>query len=207
MKALVNEAAGRKTVVDRPDNVSQAVGKSAAGKPGKAGTATGWSSDLTTRAGLLLHVRPVRPDDEAPLAHFFAHVTPKDLRFRFLGGVREVSHERLVAMTHVDHRLTENFLALADGKIIVATAMLACDASMDKAEVAISVRADYKHKGVAWELLRHVARYAQAKGIKALESIESRENLEAIELEREQGFVAESYPDDPALMLIRKQLG
>ena len=67
------------------------------------------------------------------------------------------------------------------------------------------VRSDYKHKGVAWELLRHAARYAEAKGVKTLESIESRENHEAIELEREQGFVAETYPDDATLMLIRKE--
>jgi len=85
--------------------------------------------------------------------------------------------------------------------------MLACEASMDKAEVAISIRADYKHKGIAWELLRHIARYAKAKGVRTLESLESRKNHEAIELEREQGFVMVSYPDDPTLVLIRKQLG
>ena len=166
-----------------------------------------WRYDLVTRAGVVLHVRPANPDDEALLEEFFAHVTPEDLRFRFLGGMREVSHERLLAMTHVDHELTENFLALADGgKPIIATAMVAFDRSMTKAEVAISVRADYKHKGVAWELLRHVARYAEARGVMALESIESRENHEAIELEREQGFVAVTYPDDPTLLLIRKEL-
>jgi threonine dehydrogenase-like Zn-dependent dehydrogenase/GNAT superfamily N-acetyltransferase len=175
-------------------------------KPSRAVIADDWSTNLATRTGLLLHVRPVRPDDEAALAEFFSHVTPEDLRFRFLGGVREVSHERLAAMTHVDHRLTENFLAFVeDGNTIIATAMLACDASLEKGEVAISVRGDYKHKGVAWELLRHVARYAEAKGVKALESIENRQNHEAIELEREQGFVAESYPDDATLMLIRKE--
>ncbi len=164
-----------------------------------------WTCDLVTRSGLVLHVRPVRTADEAALAEFFAHVTPQDLRFRFLGGVRQVSHERLVAMTDVDHRLTENFLACTDsGETIVATAMLACDEGFDRGELAISVRADFKHKGVAWELLRHVARYAEAKGLKALESVESRENHEAIELEREQGFVAEFYPDDPTLVLIRK---
>ncbi len=166
-----------------------------------------WSRDLTTRAGLVFHVRPARPDDEAALAEFFEHVTPEDLRFRFLAGVREVGHDRLVAMTQVDHRQTENFLAFAeDGKSIIASAMLACDAALDKGEVAISVHADYKHKGLGWELLRHIARYAEAKGVKTLESIESRQNHEAIELEREQGFVAESYPDDPTLMLIRKEL-
>ncbi|WP_201448980.1 GNAT family N-acetyltransferase [Sinorhizobium medicae] len=164
-----------------------------------------WTCDLVTRSGLLLHVRPVRAEDETLLTEFFAHVTPEDLRFRFLGAVREVSHERLAAMTQVDHRATENFLAFADGAI-VATAMVACDSSVTKAEVAISVRAGDKHKGVAWEMLRHVARYAQARGIKALESIESRENHEAIELEREQGFVATPYPDDPTLILVRKDL-
>ncbi len=163
--------------------------------------------DLVTRSGLLLHVRPVRAEDETLLTEFFAHVSPEDLRFRFLGGMREVSHERLAAMTQVDHRATENFLAFADGsKAIVATAMIACDSSMTKAEVAISVRAGDKHKGVAWEMLRYVARYAQARGIKALESIESRENHEAIELEREQGFVAVADPDDPTLILVRKDL-
>lgn len=166
-----------------------------------------WSRTLTTRTGLVLNVRPAQPDDEAALAEFFAHVTPEDLRFRFLGGVREVSHDRLVAMTRIDHRQTENFLAFAeDGKKIIATAMLACDDAMEKGEVAISVRAEDKGKGVGWELLRHIARYAEAKGLKTLESIESRQNHEAIELEREQGFVAESDPDDATLVLIRKQL-
>ncbi|WP_145926102.1 GNAT family N-acetyltransferase [Shinella sp. HZN7] len=166
-----------------------------------------WSCDLVTRTGFVLHIRPVRPEDEVLLAAFFAHVAPADLRFRFLGGVREVSHERLLAMTQVDHRATEHFLAFADdGKAIVAAAMVACDPSMTKAEVAISVRAEDKHKGIAWEMLRHAARYAQSRGVETLESLESRENHEAIELEREQGFVAIPYPDDATLVLIRKDL-
>lgn len=73
--------------------------------------------------------------------------------------------------------------------------------------MAISVRSDYKHRGVASELLRYVADYAEAKGLKVLVSIESRENQEAIELERQQGFVAEFFPDDATLVLIRKKLG
>jgi len=110
-------------------------------------------------------------------------------------------------MTQVDHLLTENFLAFAeDRKTIVATAMLACDDALEKGEVAISVRGEDKHKGVGWELLRLISRHAEAKGVKSLESLESRQNHAAIELEREQGFVAESYPDDATLVLIRKQL-
>lgn len=196
---VVIEAAGGK------DHAGEAAEEP--GRPAGAGIAGDWSCDLATRTGLVLHVRPANPQDEALLAEFFSHVTPEDLRFRFLGGVRQVSHDRLVAMTQLDHKSAENFLAFADdGKAIVATAMVACDASTKKAEVAISVRSDYKHKGVAWELLRHVARFAAAMGVETLESIESRENHDAIELEREQGFVATTYEDDPTLMLIRKEL-
>ncbi|MEI5681780.1 GNAT family N-acetyltransferase [Mesorhizobium sp. CCNWLW179-1] len=166
-----------------------------------------WSRDLITRTGLQLHVRPAHLEDEAALADFFKHVTPEDLRFRFLAGVREVSHERLVAMTRVDHRQTESFLAFAeDGQTVIATAMLACDAKLETGEVAISVRAEYKHKGVGWELLRHISRYAQARGVSTIQSLESRQNHEAIEIEREQGFSVESYADDATLVLIRKQL-
>lgn len=162
---------------------------------------------LRTHTGLSLYVRPVGDDDEQLLAEFFRHLTPQDLRFRFLGGLHEVSHERLVSMTRVDHRLTENFLTFAQGgKILVASTMLVRSPSGAEAEVAIAVHADYRHKGVAWEMLRHVARYAEAKGIKILQSLESRENHEAIELEREQGFVAKAYPEDGALVLIQKEL-
>ncbi|MBN9057164.1 MAG: GNAT family N-acetyltransferase [Rhizobiales bacterium] len=175
---------------------------------GEAATGGDGKTDLVTHTGLTLHVRPVRPEDEALLAEFFAHVAPADLRFRFLGGVREVSRERLLAMTQVDHRTTEHFLAFADGDAAVAAAvMVACDPSTQTAEVAISVRAEHKHKGIAWEMLRHAARHAKALGARTLESLESRENHEAIELEREQGFVAVPYPDDPTLILIRKELG
>jgi hypothetical protein len=105
------------------------------------------STTLETHTGLMLHVRTVKPVDEPLLSDFFRHVTPEDLRFRFLGGVREVSHERLLAMAQVDHVATEHFLAFAgsSGAIVVA-AMVACNPSMTKAEMAISVRADDRHR-------------------------------------------------------------
>lgn len=166
-----------------------------------------WSRDLTTRTGFTFHVRPAQPDDEAALAEFFTHVTPEDLRFRFLSSIREVGHDRLVALAQVDHRRTENFLAFArNGSAIIATAMLACNDALDRGEVAISVSAENKGKGLSWELLGHISRYAEAKGIEILESIENRENHAAIELEREFGFVAEAYPGDPSLIIVRKQL-
>lgn len=166
-----------------------------------------WSRDLTTRNGFSFHVRPVAKGDEPQLSEFFSHVTPDDLRFRFLTGVSVVSHDRLLAMINVDHRQKENFLAFAaDGISIIATAMLACDDAMKTGEVAISIRSDHKGRGVSWELLEHVAQFAEALGVQALQSIESRANHAAIELERDMGFTARAYPGDATLMLVERKL-
>jgi CBS domain-containing protein len=165
------------------------------------------SGELTTYTGFRLDVRRARPEDETTLANFFTHVTPEDLRFRFLSGMKEVSHERLVTMTRADDRQTDNFLAFAQDGTLIAVAMLASDQALRTGEVAISIRADHKHKGVSWELLAHVARYAEARGIDAVESIESRDNHSAIELQREMGFTVKAYPDDPKLVSVRRQLG
>lgn len=166
-----------------------------------------WNRDLTTRTGFKFHVRPVDRRDEPALAEFFVHVTPDDLRFRFLTGLSVVGHDRLLAMIEVDHRQKENFLAFAaDGLTIIATAMLACDEAMQTGEVAISLRPDYKGRGVSWELLEHIAHFAEAMGVQTLQSIESRDSHAAIELERDMGFTARSYPGDATLMLVERKL-
>lgn len=166
-----------------------------------------WSRYLTTRTGYRFHVRPARPQDHDVVAEFFGHVAREDLRFRFLSGMNEVGPSQIDALTHVDHARTEDFLAFTeDGSTMIATAMLACDAAMDRGEVAIAIREDHKGKGISWELLAHIAHYAEAKGVGTLLSIESRENHAAIELERDMGFTAEPYPDDLTLMLVSRRL-
>ena len=168
---------------------------------------TEWAAELTTRSGLRLNVRPAAPEDEALLGDFFKHVTQDDLRFRFLSAVREVGHNVLVDLVKVDHTQTENFLAFdAETKLLVATAMLAAEPSMRLAEVAIAVRTEYKHRGIGWTLLDYVAGYATARGIKKIESVESRDNREAISLEREMGFTAKPYPGDATLIVLQKEL-
>lgn len=165
------------------------------------------SHHLTTRTGFEFHVRPARPEDSVTVTEFFTHVTRADLRFRFLTGLTEVGPAQIVALTHVDHRWSEDFLAFtADGSTMIATAMLACDETFDHGEVAIALSKDYKGRGVGWELLAYVARFAEAKGVRVLEAIEARENHAAIELEREMGFTVEPYPGDPTLLLVSRKL-
>ncbi|RWM40931.1 GNAT family N-acetyltransferase [Mesorhizobium sp.] len=162
---------------------------------------------LTTHTGFRFEVRRAHADDEALVAEFFTHVTPEDLRFRFLGAVREVSHERLVAMTRSDDPHIHNFLAFSTDGMLIAVATLANDPADRRGEVAICIREDRKHLGVSWEFLGYIARYADDHGIETIESIESRENRAAIELEREMGFTVAPDPNDSTLVLVQRKRG
>lgn len=165
------------------------------------------SIPLTTRNGFEFHVRPVASSDEEGLAEFFKHVTKDDLRFRFLSSISEVGKELLSYLIDVDHDHKEDFLALdIDNKTIIASAMIGANEDKSVAEVAIVLHSDYKNRGMSWTFLEYVANEARRSGIKKLQSIESRQNHAAIELEREMGFAAKSCPGDATLMLLEFDL-
>lgn len=169
-----------------------------------------WSAELTTSDGVRLFVRPAAPEDGARVADFLAGLGHDDLRFRFLTPIARPSHALLDLLVKVDHVRTEDFLAFADEdgeKVLVASAMIAADPSLERAEVAIAIRPDYQRRGLGWALLEFVARDAAARGIGWLESVECRDNRAAIALEQEMGFTASAFPGDATLTLLRKPLG
>jgi N-acetylglutamate synthase-like GNAT family acetyltransferase len=162
---------------------------------------------LKTRTGFEFSVRPVEPIDEPALARLFDHVGKDDMRFRFLSAMKTPGHQALKNMIDVDHDRKEDYLAIApDGKTIIASAVVAADAAKDCAEVAIAMHRDFKRKGVGWIFLEYVAAQEKAKGVRTLQSIETRENHEAIELERQMGFKATSYLGDASLILLELDL-
>jgi acetyltransferase len=164
-----------------------------------------WAADLVTRSGFAFHVRPVRADDEQLLAEFFAHVTPEDLRFRFMSSQTKVDHEQLAMMTRVDYRRTISFLAFGeDRETVIAMAMLAADPDRSHAEVALTTRTDMKGRGISWTLFDHVLRYAEAERIPVVEAIEFADHEAAIRMEQEMGFTSHVDPDDPTLRLVRR---
>lgn len=166
------------------------------------------STQRTTWTGVQIDIRAAGPDDEPVLTELFHNVTPEDLRFRFLTGISHVPPDQIRQMTHVDHKSAETWIAfLSDNHEPVATAMLAADPTGKRAEVAISIHADYRQRGIGWELLSFAAEQAEARGIEVIESIESRDNRAALEVEQNMNFKLEAIPGDPTLVLVSKRLG
>lgn len=165
----------------------------------------GWTASATTRTGVDLTITPARADDRDALERFFERVTPEDLYFRFLSGIRKVDESRINAMLRDDDDYSIDFLALDSGSgEILATAMLVADKDFDSAEFAMCTREDAKNKGISWVLLDHAANYAAAMGVRRIYSLQSASQTDALQLEREMGFTVRTDQGDPVHMLVEK---
>ncbi|MCB2083764.1 MAG: GNAT family N-acetyltransferase [Sphingomonadaceae bacterium] len=161
-----------------------------------------------TRSGIELEVRAANAADEPLLEAFFDKVSPEDRRFRFFEAREHIGHRQLMPLVEVDHFRSESFLAFdrATGEL-VASALLACDNPLDKAEIAVSIRSDYKGMGVGWAMLDLLGQEAERRGVREVIAIEDRDNHAAIELEREKGFVPRGFDGDPHLVVLSKTFG
>ena len=164
------------------------------------------SEQIITRAGVRLHVRRTRDEDEPALAGFFASVTPEDLRFRFLATLRHVGHERLVAMIRANDARNESLIAFVDDGSVAATAILAGDGEGERAEAAVVLRGDLKGRGIGWSMLDYLVGLARARGYAVIESIENHAHRSALQIEREMGFEASAIDGDPSLVRVSKSL-
>ena len=159
-----------------------------------------------TRGGLTIRVRPATVHDGPLLADLMQRMSEDDLRFRFLTSGR-ISAEQIAAMIEIDHRHTEHVLAFdAATGTLVASMMVVANQEMDTAEVAIAEALEYHGKGIGWTLLGHAVDLARERGLKKLRSFESRENYEAILVERDLGFRARTVEGDPSLVMLEADL-
>ena len=90
--------------------------------------------------GERLRIRPIRPDDEALLQRFIRHLTAEDIRLRFFGPLRELTHEMAARLTQIDYDREMAFLLLdgpKDGEELLGVGRLAADPGFEQAEFAL----------------------------------------------------------------------
>jgi len=142
---------------------------------------------MVTHDGKLLRIRPIRPQDEARVSAFSRHVTAEDMRLRFFGPLRELTHEMITRLTQIDYDREMAFLLL-DGEELLGVGRLAAEPSFEEAEFALLVASDRQRRGYGELLLRHVLGYAKARGIKRVIGHVLRENRKMLALADRLGF-------------------
>jgi len=158
--------------------------------------------------GLLITVRPIRPDDEAAHSAFVAAMTPDDLRLRFFSSVRSFDHSQLARMTQIDYDREMAFIAVTgehDAIETLGVARAIADPDNETAEFAVAVRSDQKGKRLGLLLLTRIIAYCRSRGTRWLVGEALRENTGMIGLARRLGFEI-TATEDPGVTGFRMRL-
>ena len=141
--------------------------------------------------GESLHIRPIRPQDEGMLSEFARQLTREDIRLRFFGPIRELTHEMAARLTQIDYDREMAFLLLdgpKDGEELLGVGRVAADPDFEQAEFALVVASNRQRRGYGQLLLRHVIAYARGRGIKRMIGHVLRENGKMLALTERMGF-------------------
>ena len=155
--------------------------------------------------GETLRIRPIRPQDEPLLQSFTKRLSPEDIRLRFFGPLRELSHEMAARLTQIDYDREMAFLLL-DGEQLLGVGRLAADPGFEQAEFALIVSSDRQRRGYGALLLGHVLDYAKSRGVKRVVGHILRENRRMIDLAERLGFTPKTGRAGNSDLLMEKNL-
>ncbi|WP_181705983.1 bifunctional acetate--CoA ligase family protein/GNAT family N-acetyltransferase [Chthonobacter rhizosphaerae] len=163
-----------------------------------------WEQVITLRDDDRVVVRPIRPEDERLYPPFFARMHDEDMRLRFFARVRELGHAFIARLTQIDYARAMAFIAIeeATGDMLGAV-RLHGDAAHQHGEYAIAVRSDLKGKGLGWELMRLIIRFAHQEGYEEIRGEVLRENTTMLDMCNALGFDARPERDSPEIMAVR----
>lgn len=121
--------------------------------------------DVRTLDGTLVHLRPIRPDDEARLVAFHSRLSSYSVYLRFFGFHPTLSESEVHRFTHVDYRERLALVVVVDGRL-GAVGRYDRLPGTDEAEVAFVVDDELQHHGLGSLLLDELARAAWDRGIR-----------------------------------------
>jgi acetyltransferase len=157
--------------------------------------------------GTVIRLRSVRPEDGRLLQDLAAHMSPEDMRLRFLAPMRGLTRQLAARLSHIDRYRDLALLALAEGaEEVLGVARFSADPGKRSAEFALAVRTDWKGRGLGHLLMVRLTRLARQRGIDELVGEVLPENAAMLQLCREFGFTIGIGPGDPKLRLVSKAL-
>ncbi|HKD76321.1 MAG TPA: GNAT family N-acetyltransferase [Ktedonobacterales bacterium] len=138
--------------------------------------------DLRLREGSVVHLRPIRGDDNQRLQDFHAHLSDVSIIHRFFGYVPVLSEDMATHFTHLDYADEMAFVVtIPDGEDmrIVGVGRYS-RVGPECAEIAFTVADAWQGRGIATELLFRLAWYARAHGFRRFIAYVMPDNLPMI---------------------------
>jgi acetyltransferase len=166
-----------------------------------------WETETHVDAVGTVRIRPIRPEDEALYAAFFARLTPEDQRLRFFTARPDLSHRFLARLTQIDYAREMAFAAI-DSKTgeLLGVVRFVADPDYIRGEYAILVRSDLKGRGLGWRLMQHLIAYAGSEKLEQLHGFVLADNTTMLQMCRELGFSIGPEPGDAAVRRVILQI-
>jgi acetyltransferase len=133
---------------------------------------------------------------------------PNDLRMRFFASMKGLTPEMAARLSQIDYARELALVALsADTNQGIGVVRIAADPDNAKAEFAVTVRSDWKGKGLGHLMMTRIIDIARARGIGVLEGSILRENTAMLEMCATLGCSFSDTPDDPKIVLATRKIG
>jgi acetyltransferase len=150
-------------------------------------------------SGRQIFIRPIRPEDAPAHKAFIARITPEDLRFRFLGVIRDVPPSEMARLTQIDYDREMAFIAIATGAPdegeTLAVVRSVANPDSTKADFAVMVRSDMKRTGLGSVLMQKMIGYCKSRGVQEIVGEVLPDNEAMLNLARRLGFIVRSLPE------------
>lgn len=144
--------------------------------------------DIVLRDGEVVHVRPIRPDDNHLLIEFFESLGTESRYFRFFRVKRSLEPEEVRYFTTVDYDRRMALVVIDDGRMVGVGRYDREDEDPDTAEVAFAVADDQQGRGIGTELLQLLTTYARQHGVTKFSAFVLPENVQMMRVFRNSGY-------------------
>lgn len=169
-----------------------------------------WHEHFKAPSGRELLIRPIRPEDAAPLQGAFSLFGPEEVRDRFLQAVNELSDQTAERLTHPNPK-TEICLVAAEPEapgdaVVGAVARASIIPGTREAEYAILVSRFLAGQGLGRQLMRKLVKWARGKYLDRLYGYVAEDNVPMLQLAASLGFVRVDNHPGTASGLVRMVL-
>ena len=163
-----------------------------------------YETEWTTKQGLSVAIRPIRPEDEQLMVKFHETLSPESVYFRYfhiMGLEHRVDHRVLVRSCFIDYNREMTLIALHTDPSALETSIMGVVRLIrlhgsDEAEFAVAVSDAFHGQGLGSMLLRKVLDVAKAEGIPCVVGNILPENRTMIEVCKRVGFEVEYSVED-----------
>jgi acetyltransferase len=151
----------------------------------------------TTKGGLRLFIRPIKPEDAPLLEGLFNSLSEQSVYYRFFTPLKTLSRDALAYLTQIDYDRDMALVAIhrtEQEKEMLGVARLMTKPGGTDPEFAVTVRDSWQGKGVGAALMEALLNIAKERGVESIWGSVLGVNTHMLALARKLGFHVSRVP-------------